>query len=256
MTTETEQTKPQRVMVRIRRQKDVSTNPYWEEFAVPYQANMNVITLLMEIQKHPVNAKRQETTPVVWTCNCLEEVCGACTMVINGGPRQACSALVDSLKQPVEIKPLSKFPVVRDLIVDRSVMFENLQRIKAWIPIDGTHAIGPGPRMAKKDALTGYKISRCMTCGCCLEGCPQVNHKTDFIGPAAVAQARLFNIHPTGKMNKEERIETLIETGGIAQCGNAQNCERLCPKQIPLLSSLAIMNRETTRHFIKKLLWD
>ncbi len=251
-----ESNRQKNITLRVKRQAEPTTAPYWEVFSIPYQSNMNVITLFMEIQKRPVDAAGKDTTAVVWTCNCLEEVCGACTMVINGRPRQACSALIDELEQPIVVEPLSKFPIVRDLMVDRSVMFESLKRIKAWIPIDGAHNLGPGPRMAKKDALTGYQISRCMTCGCCLEGCPQVNPKTDFIGPAAVAQARLFNIHPTGKMNKDERIETLVGPGGIAQCGNAQNCERFCPKQIPLLSSLALMNRETTRYAVKKLLWD
>ncbi len=246
----------QRITLRVKRQAGPDAASTWETFSIPYQPNANVISLFMAIQKHPVNAAGQETSPVVWTCNCLEEVCGACSMLINGRPRQACSALVDDLTHPITVAPLLKFPVVRDLIVDRSVMFENLKRIKAWIPIDGTHALGPGPRMARRDALIGYQISRCMTCGCCMEGCPQVNAQTHFIGPAAVAQARLFNIHPTGRMNREERIDTLIDSGGIAQCGNAQNCERFCPKAIPLLSSLALMNRETTRHAIKKLLWE
>ena len=49
-------------------------------------------------------------TPVVWECNCLEEVCGACTMVINGKVRQACTALVDALPQPIVLEPMSKFP--------------------------------------------------------------------------------------------------------------------------------------------------
>jgi len=63
-----------------------------------------------------------------------------------------------------------------------------------------------------------------------------------------------FNIHPTGKMMKEERIEALMEDGGINECGNAQNCERVCPKEIPLLSSIAEMNREAIKHFLEVIL--
>lgn len=71
--------------------------------------------------------------------NCLEEVCGACSMVINGKPRQSCTALIDQLEQPIRLKPMKTFPVVRDLQVDRSRMFNALKRVKAWIPIDGTY---------------------------------------------------------------------------------------------------------------------
>ena len=55
---------------------------------------MNVISALMEIRRNPVNAEGKATTPVTWDMNCLEEVCGACSMVINGSPRQSCTALV------------------------------------------------------------------------------------------------------------------------------------------------------------------
>ena len=66
-------------------------------------------------------------------------------MLINGKARMACSALVDNLEQPIRVEPLSKFPLVRDLQVDRSVLFENLMRVKAWVPVDGTYDPGPAP---------------------------------------------------------------------------------------------------------------
>ena len=78
----------------------------------------------MDIQKNPINSEGKKVRPVVWECNCLEDVCGTCTMVINGKTRQSCSALIDKLMQPITLQPLSKFPVVRDLAVDRSRMFE------------------------------------------------------------------------------------------------------------------------------------
>ena len=83
--------------------------------------------------------------------NCLEEVCGACSMVINGRARQSCSRIVDQLEQPIRLEPMSTFPVIRDLQVDRTRMFDNLKRMKAWIPIDGTYDLGPGPRMPEKN---------------------------------------------------------------------------------------------------------
>src|SRR5437899_44222 len=73
------------------------------------------------------------TTPVVWEASCLEEVCGSCTMLVNGHVRQGCTALVDKLEQPIVLEPMTKFPVVRDLIVDRTRMFEALKRVRAWI---------------------------------------------------------------------------------------------------------------------------
>lgn len=240
----------------ITRQDSPDSTPYREEFRIPYRPNMNVISCLMEIQRSPVNAEGQKTKPVNWEANCLEEVCGACSMVINGKPRQACSALIDKLQQPIRLEPMSTFPVQRDLSVDRSRMFDALKRVKAWVPIDGTHDLGPGPRMPEVDRQWAYELSKCMTCGVCLEACPNVNEKSPFIGPFAISQVRLFNEHPTGKMNKHERLEALMEDGGIADCGNSQNCVQSCPKGIPLTTSIAHMNKETTKHAIKQFFFS
>jgi NAD-dependent dihydropyrimidine dehydrogenase PreA subunit len=87
-----------------------------------------------------------------------------------------------------------------------------------------------------------------MSCGCCLEACPQFNLEADkaawdtsFIGAHAISQARLFNEHATGAILKDERLDALMGQGGINDCGNAQNCVKVCPKHIPLTESIAAM---------------
>lgn len=240
------------IRLKIRRQDGPDKPSRWEEFVIPYHPKMNVISCLMEIQKNPVTADGKATTPVVWECNCLEEVCGACTMNINGQGRQACSALIDQLQQPIVLEPLTKFPLIRDLMVDRQIMFDNLKKVHAWIPIDGTYDLGAGPRMAEIKRQWAYELSKCMTCGCCMEACPQVNSRSKFIGPAAISQVRLFNAHPTGEMNKHERLAALLDDGGITDCGNAQNCVRACPKSIPLTTSIADLNRETNKFALSR----
>ncbi|WP_243291188.1 succinate dehydrogenase iron-sulfur subunit [Bacillus sp. FJAT-47783] len=236
----------------ITRQDQPDSAPYKEEFEVPYRPNMNVISALMEIRRNPVNAKGEETSPITWDMNCLEEVCGACSMVINGKPRQSCTALIDQLEQPIHLEPMKTFPVVRDLQVDRSRMFDSLKKVKAWIPIDGTYDLGAGPRMPERKRQWAYELSKCMTCGVCLEACPNVNSKSNFIGPAPLSQVRLFNAHPTGAMNKSERLEAIMDDGGLANCGNSQNCVQSCPKGIPLTTSIAALNRDTTIHSFRR----
>ncbi|MBL8694879.1 MAG: succinate dehydrogenase iron-sulfur subunit [Planctomycetes bacterium] len=240
------------VQVRVMRQENPNSTPRWELFEVPYRPNMNVHMCLLEIQERPTTIEGSQTTPPCWEVNCLEEVCGSCTMVINGRVRQACSALVDTLSQPITIEPMSKFPVVRDLVVDRSRMFEELKKVKAWVPLDGTHALGNGPRYSQEEQSTAYVLSRCMTCGCCVEACPQYGPGSAFIGPAAINQVRRFNLHPTGALNKGERIETVMGPGGITDCGNAQVCASVCPKEIPLLESIAAVARDATVHSIRR----
>lgn len=241
----------QTISIIVTRQDGPDGGSYEEEFKVPYRQNLNVISCLMEIRRNPVNAKGEKTTPIAWDMNCLEEVCGACSMVINGKPQQSCTALIDKLAQPIRLEPMKTFPIVRDLMVDRSRMFDSLKKVKAWIPIDGTYDLGPGPRMPEKRRQWAYELSKCMTCGVCLEACPNVNSKSDFIGPAALSQVRLFNAHPTGEMNKEERLEALMDDGGLLNCGNSQNCVQSCPKGIPLTTSIASLNRATALQSFK-----
>jgi succinate dehydrogenase / fumarate reductase iron-sulfur subunit len=114
-----------------------------------------------------------------------------------------------------------------------------------------------------------------MSCGCCLEACPQFNkieiqrqpgetdealearkkaaYDTEFLGAHAISQAMLFNANPVGKSLQKERMETLTGPGGIQACGNAQNCVAVCPKEIPLTTSIARAGRAATVYAFKKL---
>ncbi|HMP78796.1 MAG TPA: succinate dehydrogenase iron-sulfur subunit [Pirellulaceae bacterium] len=265
--------------VRVLRQDAPGQPPYWQTFDVPYEPDMNVISVLQQIAAHPRTADGQATTPVAWDCGCLEEVCGACTMVINGRVRQSCSALVDRLltEQPqgITLEPMSKFPVVRDLMVDRGRMFQALQKVRAWVPVDGYYDLGPGPRQSRAEQEVAYPLSECMSCGCCLEACPQYAkveisresgeseesyqlrlseaYDKSFIGAHAISQAMLFNAHPVGKWNAGERLEALTHSGGIQVCGNAQNCVAVCPKNIPLTTSIARAGRAVNWHKLRQL---
>src|ERR1044072_9134036 len=150
---------PKSVEIHIRRRANPDATPYWEIFEVPDRPNLNIISCLMEIQKNPVTKEGTKTTPPVWQMNCLEQVCGICTMIINGRARQSCSALIDNLEQPIKLEPMSKFPNIRDLIVDRSQMFDHLKRVNAWIELDGSHDLGPGPSTSHEEALERYAHS-------------------------------------------------------------------------------------------------
>jgi succinate dehydrogenase / fumarate reductase iron-sulfur subunit len=214
---------------------------------------MNVNSVLEQIRKAPTTTDGKAVAPPVWEAACLEEVCGSCTMIINGKVRQACSTLVDQIApngEMITIEPMTKFPTERDLVVDRSRMFDNLKKVRAWIDLDGTHELGPGPRESAEQQEVRYPLSRCMTCGCCVEACPQFNDGSPFIGPAAINQVRYFNMHTSGAMHKTARLEAVMGEGGVADCGKAQNCVEVCPKEIPLVDSISSVARDTTKHLL------
>lgn len=269
---------PRTFDVVVLRQDGPGKPSYWERHRVEYEADMNVISALEKIAATARTAEGEPVAPVAWECNCLEEVCGACTMVINGRVRQACTALVDRLLEErpggIELRPMSKFPVIRDLVVDRSRMFETLKKVRAWLPVDSYLHMGSGPRQSRDNQELAYVLSKCMTCGCCLEACPQylkveldraagesdeefqrrerAAFDRSFMGASAIAQVDLFNTNPIGQMNARERLDVLVAEGGIQVCGNAQNCVRVCPKEIPLTTSIARAGRAATFHVLKK----
>ncbi|MEM0983881.1 MAG: succinate dehydrogenase iron-sulfur subunit [Planctomycetota bacterium] len=250
--------------MRIKRCDGPNKPSYWQEFSINIKApGENVISALRQVAANPVTIKGEKTTPVVWDSGCLEEVCGSCTMLINGRVRQSCSCLLDEYAPRdgdlMSLEPMSKFPVIRDLWVDRDRLFHNLKRVKAWVPIDSTYSFGAGPTEKPDTQLTRYELSTCMSCGCCLEACPQFNLEPDqnewdesFIGAHAISQARLFNEHETGKALKKDRLDELMGSGGVSDCGNAQNCVKVCPKHIPLTESIAAMGRAVTVHAITR----
>ncbi len=247
-----------KVRLRIKRQQDAGVKPHWETFEVPYKEKMNVISALMEVRKNPQTAEGTKVEPPAWEAACLEEVCGSCTMNINGMIRQACTALIEDvgkLKDDVyelTLEPMKKFPLIRDLMVDRGQMFDNLKKIQGWVPIDGSYDLGMARPQDDAVRQLRYSLSRCMSCGCCLEACPQVNDKSTFVGPAAIGQALLFNLHPVGETLGNERLEFMSSEEGVTGCGNAQNCVKVCPKGVPLTEAIAEINRDTTVYRIKK----
>lgn len=269
---------PRTFEVRVLRQDAPGEPSYWERHRVEHEPDMNMTSVLQRIAAVSRTADGRAVAPVAYDCNCLEEVCGACTMVINGRVRQACTALVDKLlvdnPAEIELRPMSKFPVVRDLVVSRARLFRALQKVKAWIPVDGYYDLGGGPKQSSEEQLEAYPLYTCMSCGCCLEACPQYTkveltrreNESDadfaarqgtefdrrFVGAHAISQVQYYNSHPTGQMQKDERLEALTSVGGIQDCGNAQNCVAVCPKQIPLTTSIGRQGRATTLYKLKQ----
>lgn len=269
---------PRTFEVRVLRQDSPDSPSYWERHRLEHEPDMNVTSVLQRIAAQSQTIDGEKVAPVAYDANCLEEVCGSCTMIINGRVRQACSALVDKLledhPEEIELQPMSKFPVLRDLCVNRRRLFRGLEKVQAWLPVDGYYDMGPGPRQSQQQQQVAYPLSECMSCGCCLDACPQygkvevvrqegetdeqfaqrenANYDLNFIGAAPISQAVLYNTNPTGQFTAGARLDALMEPGGIQVCGNAQNCVAVCPKKIPLTTSIGRIGRDTTKRVFSR----
>jgi len=269
---------PRTFEVRILRQDSPDAPSYWERHRLDHEPDMNVTSVLQRIAAQACTIEGEQVAPVAYDANCLEEVCGSCTMVINGRVRQACSALVDRLledhPEEIELQPMTKFPVIRDLCVNRRRLFRGLEKVQAWLPVDGYYDMGPGPRQSQEQQQKAYPLSECMSCGCCLDACPQYDkvevarqegeseshlaerenatYDLHFVGAAPISQAAYYNANPTGALNAGQRLDALMAPGGIQVCGNAQNCVAVCPKSIPLTTSIGRIGRDTTKRMFTK----
>jgi succinate dehydrogenase / fumarate reductase iron-sulfur subunit len=172
-------------------------------------------------------------------------------MRINGAARPACTARIDALAPGViTVQPLMKFLVVCDLIVDREPMIANIEALRM-----GAGSLGAGSVTA--GATSGdpaLAVARCTQCGLCLEACPQVNERSDYMGPAPIVHTLLFNALPSGRATAKQRLAAIMGRGGIADCGNAQNCVEICPERIPLTEALAALGRQTTTQWFDGLM--
>ncbi|MEW5852259.1 MAG: succinate dehydrogenase iron-sulfur subunit [Myxococcota bacterium] len=242
------------IIIRIQRQDGPQSPSRMETFSVPFTPGMTVMSCLLHIQANPVTSDGKTTTPVAFQASCLQDTCGSCAVNVNGWPTQACSVRVDELEEPVVLAPLHKFPVVRDLVVDRSRVREQMQHVKPWVSVDGLEDLGPGPRQSAELALEREILSRCTGCGACLEACPNYGKQTSFVGAAPVHEVRVANLHPTGEMQAVRRLEAMMEPGGVSDCGNAQNCVRVCPVGLPLTTSIASVNKQVNRKAWRDLL--
>lgn len=242
------------VKLRVLRQDaiDKPATKRWESFEVPSAPRMTVHDCLEAIRRKPTTADGKAVAPVVFEASCLDESCGACTMLIDGKVRHACSTVVADVSKggkQITVAPLSRFPVERDLVVDRGRYFDSLRRVKAWVRLDKSPN-AQAPAEAEDLQQERYELSTCIGCAACLEACPEFHESSAFLGAAAINDVRRVNLHGVGKLDKRRRLELLMTDGGVADCGKAQNCVEVCPKQIPLVDSIAEMSRDTTKQLL------
>ena len=165
----------------------------------------------------------EQARPVEWECSCLQKKCGACAMVIDGRPSLACDRrLADCASDKVTIEPLRKFPVIADLMVDRSILYENLKILRLWLRKDSD--------LPDKYRDLAYEASECIQCGCCLEICPNFYVGGKFFGMSGVPiTTRLLSEMDKGTRKEIAKSYSKHVFGG---CGKSLACKDVCPRHI------------------------
>ena len=221
--------------VDILRQRSPSAEPYWESFEYDGPSDNSVAGLIEYLNYNDdiVNIEGKPTARIGMETSCLQGACGACAMVINGVPALACETFIRDLKTDViTIRPLKKFPVICDLVVDRSSIQENLKRTDMFI--------GAYDPKANEDHDHQYAAAKCLKCGLCLEVCPNYTSGENFFGAAFANDCYLVSSRNKEKIGdiKKEYNKHFGRT-----CSKALSCVDVCPMKIPTLASIAKMNR-------------
>lgn len=195
----------------------VDAAPYVSEYEVAYHENMTVLEAL-----HAIN---NEQEPVVFDFSCRGRTCGRCAVALDGQPCLACVTLV-SENGPNEITPLPGFPVVRDLIVDKSQMHKRIADIsvrKRAFPLELEEVLAPvDPEIYEKTA----PLEHCARCGVCVSACPvvQMMGQKEYIGPAGMLAVGLRFYDP---YDQGDRVVEAVQNGlwNCTQCGT---CDMVC----------------------------
>jgi succinate dehydrogenase / fumarate reductase iron-sulfur subunit len=172
--------------------------------------------------------KRQDDS-LSFRRSCREGVCGSDGMNINGRNGLACIIQLDTLKQPITLRPLPGLPVIRDLIVDLTQFYNQYRTVKPWLINDD-----PEPEIERLQSpeerarLDG--LYECVLCACCTTACPSFWWNPDrFLGPAALLQASRF-LNDSRDQAMGERLDDLDDPYRLFRCHTIMNCTDVCPK--------------------------
>jgi succinate dehydrogenase / fumarate reductase iron-sulfur subunit len=238
--------------LKIWRQKNKETAGKFETYqATDISPDMSFLEML-DVVNERAQAKGEE--PTAFDHDCREGICGMCSLVINGvphGPEAAtttCQLHMRKFKDGdnIVIEPwrASAFPVLRDLITDRS-SFDRIQQKGGFVSINtGGTPDGNAIPISKKEADLAMDAAACIGCGACVAACKNASAML-FVAAKVSQYAHL----PQGQAERSKRVLAMVEqhdVEGFGACTNFQECEAVCPKEISV-RVIAEMNRDYLR---------
>lgn len=211
------------IEISVKRQKNRDEKSYIQKFLYTGGGNLTVADWLTEI-----NQTEAKTDRIAWECGCLEKKCGACAMLVNGYPTLACSVFLKKAvkHEKILLEPFHKFPLIKDLIVDRSIIFDTIKHMKIWMNEKNSSDYS-------WDYELQYKAGQCLQCGCCLEICPNFLAGKKFAGASAMVEAYRA-IEQNNSDSHRNDMKKEYQKKFFAYCGQSFSCKSVCPQNLPL----------------------
>ena len=226
---------------------EVDAEPRRQAYTIPYRPDMVVLDALNYI-KHQVDG----TLTFRWSCRM--GICGSCGMMVNGRPRLTCGTyLRDYYPREVVVEPLTNFPVIRDLVIDMSDFMEKLGRVQPWIIRDQDQPIEAGAYHQTPAEHERYQqFSMCINCMLCYSACPVYGMEQEFLGPAAMALARRYNLDSRDQ-GKKLRLPILASSAGVWDCTFVGECTQACPKGVDPAKAVQQTKWDTTLDWVRSM---
>jgi succinate dehydrogenase/fumarate reductase iron-sulfur protein len=225
--------------VRIKRfNPETDERPYWATYEVPFVKTMTVIEALEYLW--------DQGEYIAFRANCREFTCGSCAMLINEKPRLACDT---PLEDNMTLEPLSRYPVLKDLVVDTEKVIDKIKELMYWPETNDREA----EFQVSKEALEhfGEIFSRCIECYCCLEACPASSSEdSQFDGPMHLLQIARASYHPLDKKNRTLQASER----GIWACVSCFECGEVCPVNLSPGNEITKFRRQAIKERVLKLL--
>jgi len=247
-----------KLTLKIWRQKNNSAKGAFKTYEVDgILGDMSFLEMLDVLNEQLINSDEE---PVHFDHDCREGICGTCSLQINGRPHgperltTTCQLHMRSFKDgdTITIEPFraTAFPVIRDLVVDRS-SFERIQQAGGYVSVNtsGNTIDGNAIPVNKHDADEAFKSAACIGCGACVAACK--NASAMLFTSAKISQ---FALLPQGKVEATERVLNMVrqmDEEGFGNCTNTRACELECPEGITLVN-IARMNKEYLSASLKK----
>ena len=217
----------QTAIVRVQRfNPDMDKKPYLQEFSLPLQSGTTILDALHQI-------KTEQDGSLTFRRSCRHAICGSCATNVNGRNVLVCKTPLNKEldgKGRVTIKPLPYLPIIKDLVVDRSIFWEQYLRVKPWL-------IPPGNvpekefRVSPQEVEALHNAETCIMCGACYSSCQVIAMTQQYIGPHALLKAFLRVIDPRDTQ-PAGRLADLARDDGVYRCHTIFNCIDACPKNL------------------------